>query len=259
VQAPGGGPKKLAETDPELTAALKALVDPATRGDPMSLLVWMTKSTKKLAGALSAMGHRVSRAARLGGCFETWGSPAGQHESRRGSSTRGPDVQFGYLNATVAEHVWAGQPVVWGRHQEEEAGRGMQERGPQVPAGGATRTRPRPRLPGQGTFARPFAVATLRRWWETIGTDRYPAADRLLVCADGGGSTGDRIWAWKIELAELAGETGLAITVCYFPARDQRVEADRTSAVLPDHHARIQRHHPSPRHVVTTRHLLASP
>jgi hypothetical protein len=93
----------------------------------------------------------------------------------------------------------------------------MQERGPQVPAGGATRTRPRPRLPGQGTCARPFAVATLRRWWETIGTDRYPAADRLLVCADGGGSTGDRIRVWKIELAELAAETGLAITVCYFP------------------------------------------
>jgi transposase len=60
VRAPGGGRKKLAQTDPELTAALQALVDPATRGDPMSLLVWTTKSTKKLAVALTATGHRVS-------------------------------------------------------------------------------------------------------------------------------------------------------------------------------------------------------
>ena len=60
VRAPGGGRKKLTETDPELVSALQSLVDPATRGDPMSLLVWTTKSTKKLAGALTAMGHRVS-------------------------------------------------------------------------------------------------------------------------------------------------------------------------------------------------------
>ena len=62
-----------------------------------------------------------------------------------------------------------------------------------------------------------FAVATLRRWWQTIGTQRYPDADRLLVCADGGGSNGYRIQAWKIELAKLAAETGLAITVCHLP------------------------------------------
>jgi len=49
VRAPGGGRKKLAETDPALAAQLKSLVDPGTRGDPMSLLVWTTKSTRNLA------------------------------------------------------------------------------------------------------------------------------------------------------------------------------------------------------------------
>jgi hypothetical protein len=62
-----------------------------------------------------------------------------------------------------------------------------------------------------------FAVETLRRWWNTVGRHRYPHADRLLICADGGGSNGYRVRAWKIELARLAAETGLTITVCHLP------------------------------------------
>lgn len=57
VRAPGGGRKNVAETGPQLTATSKALVDPATRGDPMSLSVWTTKSTKKLAGARTALAE----------------------------------------------------------------------------------------------------------------------------------------------------------------------------------------------------------
>jgi len=63
----------------------------------------------------------------------------------------------------------------------------------------------------------------------------YPTADRLLICADGGGSNGYRGRAWKTELAALATETGLAITVCHLPpaTRDQQVEQDRAPAVQP--------------------------
>ena len=50
-----------------------------------------------------------------------------------------------------------------------------------------------------------------------MGAHRYPDADRLLICADGGGSNGYRVRAWKIELARLAAETGLTITVCHLP------------------------------------------
>jgi hypothetical protein len=62
-----------------------------------------------------------------------------------------------------------------------------------------------------------FAVQTLRRWWEQVGRLAYPQAERLLVCADAGGSNGYRVRAWKTELARLADETGLAITVCHLP------------------------------------------
>jgi hypothetical protein len=62
-----------------------------------------------------------------------------------------------------------------------------------------------------------FAVESLRRWWNGAGQATYPHATRLLVTADAGGSNGYRTRAWKTELATLAAQTGLAITVCHFP------------------------------------------
>jgi hypothetical protein len=62
-----------------------------------------------------------------------------------------------------------------------------------------------------------FAVATLRRWWDKVGKPTYPAARRLLVSADAGGSNGYRLRAWKTELAAFAADTGLAVTVCHLP------------------------------------------
>ena len=62
-----------------------------------------------------------------------------------------------------------------------------------------------------------LAVESIRRWWQLAGKDAYPAAGRLLVTCDAGGSNGWRNRAWKAGLAELAQETGLQITVCHFP------------------------------------------
>jgi Rhodopirellula transposase DDE domain len=62
-----------------------------------------------------------------------------------------------------------------------------------------------------------FAVNTIARWWQQIGTTLHPAASRLLICADGGGSNGYRTRLWKTELAALAASTGLQITVCHLP------------------------------------------
>ncbi len=62
-----------------------------------------------------------------------------------------------------------------------------------------------------------FAVATIRRWWYTMGKEKYPQAQRILITADGGGSNGSRLRLWKLELQRLADETGLAIAVSHFP------------------------------------------
>lgn len=62
-----------------------------------------------------------------------------------------------------------------------------------------------------------FAVASIRRWWQARGRAVYPHATRLLITADAGGSNSYRYRAWKAELAGLAAEMGLEVTVCHFP------------------------------------------
>jgi len=62
-----------------------------------------------------------------------------------------------------------------------------------------------------------FAVESIRRWWNRLGKTRFPDATRLLITADAGGSNGYRVHAWKWQLAQLAAETGLEITVCHYP------------------------------------------
>ncbi|QHC18865.1 ISAzo13 family transposase [Streptomyces sp. GF20] len=63
-----------------------------------------------------------------------------------------------------------------------------------------------------------FAVASIRHGWQAVGRHDYPGARRLLITADGGGSNGCRTRGWKTQLADLAAETGLEITVCHLPA-----------------------------------------
>jgi hypothetical protein len=241
VRAPGGGRKKVTETNPELVSALTALVDPATRGDPMSLLMWTTKSTRKLAAALSTMGHRVSDRTVARMLREMGFSLQGNAKVTEGRQHDDRDAQFAYLNTVVAEHAGAGQPVISVDTKKKELVGEFKNGGREdQPSGSPERVNVHDfpdkdlgkAIPygiydvsantgwvsvGVDHDTSAFAVETLRRWWETIGKDRYPDADRLLICADGGGSNGYRIRAWKIELAKLAAETGLRITVCHFP------------------------------------------
>jgi hypothetical protein len=241
VRAPGGGRKKLAETDPELAAQLTALVDPETRGDPMSLLVWTTKSTKNLAGALTELGHPVSdrtvaRMLRAQGFRLQANSKVTegrQHEDR--------DAQFRYLADQVAQHTQTGQPVISVDAKKKELVGAFKNGGREYSPTGAPEQVNVHDFPdkelgkaipygiydvsantgwvtvGTDHDTSAFAVATLRSWWDTLGRSRYPTADRLLICADGGGSNGSRVRAWKIELAVFAADTGLRVTVCHLP------------------------------------------
>ena len=62
-----------------------------------------------------------------------------------------------------------------------------------------------------------FAVETIRRWWESMGTEAHPTAKRLLITADAGGSNGSRVRLWKLELQKLVNEVQMPISVCHFP------------------------------------------
>jgi hypothetical protein len=241
VRAPGGGRKPAAETDPGLGPALEALVAPQTRGDPESPLVWTTKSTRNLASALTGAGHPVSdrtvaRMLRAQGF-----SLQANAKVTEGRQHADRDAQFGYLNTQVIEHLVAGAPVLSVDTKKKElvgqfhnGGREYQPTGSPVRV--SVHDFPDKELGkaipygiydvaahtgwvsvGADHDTSAFAVQTLRRWWNTVGRHRYPDTDRLLICADGGGSNGYRVRAWKIELAAFAAETGLTITVCHLP------------------------------------------
>jgi len=62
-----------------------------------------------------------------------------------------------------------------------------------------------------------FAVESLRQWWKLDGCKTYPAAQRLLICADAGGSNGHRRRAWKVNLQKLTDQMSIPITVCHYP------------------------------------------
>jgi hypothetical protein len=241
VRTAGGGRKKLAETDPQLAAELAKLVDPETRGDPMSPLVWTTKSTRHLAGALTAAGHAVSDRTVARMLAAMGFSLQGNAKVTEGRQHADRDAQFRYLNDQVAAHMAAGQPVVSVDAKKKENVGDFKNGGREYqPAGQPDRVNVHDFMDKNLGKAIPcgiydlsanagwvsvgtdhdtsaFAVATLAAWWDTIGAHRYPGAAQLLICAGSGGSNGNRTRAWKIELAAFATETGLQVTVCHLP------------------------------------------
>ena len=62
-----------------------------------------------------------------------------------------------------------------------------------------------------------FAVESIRRWWHRLGKERNPEARKLLITADCGGSNGNRVRLWKVELQKLARELDIEISVCHLP------------------------------------------
>ncbi|MEC5180898.1 ISAzo13 family transposase [Arthrobacter sp. CG_A4] len=241
VRVPGGGRKSLAATDPDLVSELKTLVDPGMRGDPVSPLVWTTRSTRNLAAALSDLGHPVSDRTVARMLHEMGFSLQSNAKVTEGAQHEDRDAQFTYLAGQVGEHMGAGQPVISVDTKKKELVGDFKNAGRQYrPAGHPERVNVHDFMDKDLGNAIPygiydlsantgwvtvgtdhdtsaFAVATLRTWWKSVGQARYPRAGRLLVCADSGGSNGSRIRAWKIELAKLAKETGLDITVCHLP------------------------------------------
>ena len=241
VRAPGGGRKSLAETDPELLLQLKAFVDPETRGDPMSLLMWTTKSTRNLADALTELGHRISDRTVARMLTDLGFSLQGNTKVLEGKQHADRDAQFRYLHGQVTEHAATGEPVISVDTKKKELvgtykNGGKEYRPAKSPEPVNVHDFPDKELGkaipygiydvsanagwvsvGTDHDTSAFAVQTLRRWWDTIGSARYPDADRLLICADGGGSNGSRVRAWKVELAKFAADTGLKITVCHLP------------------------------------------
>ena len=239
----GGGRKSAQELDARLIPALLALVEPDERGDPESPLRWTTKSLRHLAAELTRQGHPAS-APTVGRLLRAAGfSLQANVKTLEGAQHPDRDAQFCYINEQVKDHQAGGEPVISVDTKKRErlgrlpmAGREWRPKGepmevedhsffftgPEVeqaiPYGIYDITRDSGWVNvGTDHDTSVFAVESIRRWWRARGREDYPDSSRLLITADAGGSNSYRYRVWKSELAALAAETGLAITVCHFP------------------------------------------
>jgi hypothetical protein len=241
VRRPGGGGKPVVERDPGLLPALLALVEPEARGDPMSPLRWTCKSLRRLAAELAARGHPVSRTAVGELLAREKFSLQANRKTREGSEHPDRDAQFAHISAGVTAALAERQPVISVDTKKKELVGDFRNAGREWrPQGDPEEVRVHdfllPELGravpygiydlaanagwvgvGMNHDTAAFAVRTIRRWWHDLGQSRYPAAERLVITADGGGSNGWRLRLWKHELQRLADEIGLDIEVHHLP------------------------------------------
>jgi len=241
VRRPGAGRRPVAVTETGLVPALLGLVEPTRRGDPESALCWTTLSTQRLADELTVAGHRVGPDTVAKLLKENGFSLQANAKTVEGNQHRDRDGQFSYLNDQAVEHLAAGQPVISVDTKKKELVGAYKNNGAEWrPAGDPEPVKVHDFIDPELGKANPygvydlaentgwvavgtdhdtaaFAVNTIGSWWSTTGKAAHPAATRLLITADGGGSNGYRTRLWKTELAALATQTGLAITVCHLP------------------------------------------
>ena len=241
VRRPGSGRHALTVTNPTPLEDLRRMLEPATMGDPMRPLLWVSKSHAKLAVALRSMGHKIAASSipRLPGVWKYRRQV--NRKTLEGSRNPDRDAQFAHINAAVIATQAAGDPVISidtkkkeligpdksvGSDYRPEGCPGQvkdhdfvdDELGKAVPYGvydiaanaGCVSV-------GIDNDTAPFSVDSIRRWLDVMRRGRHPNAGRPMIAADGGGPNGSRVRLFKVALQKLADETGMTLQVCHSP------------------------------------------
>jgi transposase len=239
VREVGGGRKSLKDKDKTLVKDLENIVEP--KGDPMSLLLWTTKSLAHLVETLQKKGHEIKKSA-LADLLSVLGfSLKGNKKNIEGKSHPDRDEQFKHIKKSCELFENEKSPIIsvdckkkelignFKNAGKEWCGKGKNEivnvydfislgDGKAAPYGvydvlkntGFVNV-------GVDHDTAAFAVESIRRWWNTVGKLLYPKTKKLLITSDGGGSNGVRNRLWKRELQKLANEINLSITVNHLP------------------------------------------
>jgi len=241
IRRSGGGRKRITKGDTTLLSDLDALIEPTKRGDPMRGLRWTCKSTRQLAKALVAKGHKVSHTTVADELHLQKYSLKGNRKTQEGSSHPDRNAQFLHIHETSSAFQQRGDPVIsidakkkeiLGNHKNvgrEWAPKGAPRKvkvydfidknlGKAIPYGVYDIGQNKGFVSvGIDHDTAEFAVSTIRRWWNKVGCAAYPRASQLYITADGGGSNASRSRLFKLELQKFADETNLAITVSHYP------------------------------------------
>jgi len=242
IRKAGGGRKRITQKYPALKRELRKLLESTTRGDPQSPLLWTCKSVRNLSAALTQKGYPVSHTVVSRLLVEMDYSLQANVKTHEGTEEN-PDrnAQFEYINAKIKTFQASQDPVISIDCKKKEsighfknAGREYhpigkpeevdthdfpdEELGKVSPYGVYDLTENKGWVSvGVSHDTAAFAINTIRHWWSSMGSVRYPQATRLLITADSGGSNGYRLRLWKVELQKLANELGLAVSVCHLP------------------------------------------
>jgi len=237
----GGGRKRREVLDPTLTRDLDRIMDETTRGDPLSLLRWSSTSTERMAAEMTQRGHplRADTVRRLLQQLEY--SLQATVKVKEGERQPDRDGQFRSSNEQVKASIAPGEPVMSVDTKKQERVGAFKHSGPTGRKRGQRRAVLVDALPhwGVGTAipdgtddvqpnpgvvhvgrthdTAECAVESLRRGWHQLGCQHDPRAQRMLICADGGGSHGRRSRGWKFCVQQGVDEVGFPVTICHDP------------------------------------------
>lgn len=237
----GGGRKKTVDKHPEIKAALKMIIEPHTRGEPESPLLWTSKSLRKISAELKNQGYSVSYRL-VGEILKSEGfSLQANRKTDEGKSHPDRDKQFQHIHQKVSDFQSSGNPVIsvdakkkelignFKNNGKEWRKKGNPEKtkvydfpsdakGKVTPYGVYDITNNKGWISvGINKDTAEFAVQSIRNWWYKMGQFYFNKPTKLLITADGGGSNGSRVRLWKKEIQNLADETNMNISVCHFP------------------------------------------
>ena len=242
VRSPGGGRKKKTVEYPELIEAIKNIIEPSTRGDPESPLKWTSKSVRKIEEELRVQGYKISPSTVANILHDLDYSLQANRKVSEGKKDH-PDrnAQFEHINKKTKAFLKKENPVLSVDTKKKEmlgnyANKGKEWNKKKDPVKVLSHDFPNPEIPraipygvydvslnkgwvnvGVSADTSEFAVSSIRKWWRHCGKKPYKNSNKILICADSGGSNGYRLHLWKYELQKLSNETGLEIHVCHFP------------------------------------------
>lgn len=241
LRQPGAGRKPITELYPGIEQALDRLVDPTTRGHPESPLRWTCKSTRRLAAELQRQGFAISDRTVAHLLYAADYSLQANRKTQEGKGHPDRDAQFRYIHNRVLAAQRRRQPVIsvdtkkkelvgnfknpgeeWQPQGEPEKVNVHdfpdKEKGKAIPYGIYDITTNEGWVSvGINHDTAQFAVASIKRWWQEMGSQRFPRAEELTITADGGGSNSSRNRLWKVSLQGFADESGMKLRVCHLP------------------------------------------